>query len=100
MLVVVVVVTSPVVTSRSLGLLNEALLRQRTDRRFCTVTYASLQVNGGGSAQVCLSSGGHPLPYVLRADGSVEAVGEPGTLLGVLPTSGSATPPSSSRRAM
>jgi PAS domain S-box-containing protein len=64
--------------------LNEALLRQRSDRRFCTVAYASLQVNGGGSADVCLASGGHPLPYVLRADGTVEAVGKPGTLLGVL----------------
>ena len=42
-------------------------------------------MNGGGSAEVCLASGGHPLPYVLRADGTVEAVGEPGTLLGVLP---------------
>ena len=74
--------TSPAEILRKL---NEALLRQRSDRRFCTVAYASLQVNGGGSASVCLSTGGHPLPYVLRADGSVEAVGEPGTLLGVLP---------------
>ena len=65
--------------------LNDALLRQRTDRRFCTVAYASLNVNGNGSAEVCLSSGGHPLPYVMRADGTVQAVGEPGTLLGVLP---------------
>jgi PAS domain S-box-containing protein len=65
--------------------LNDALLRQRADRRFCTVAYASLSVNGGGAADVCLASGGHPLPYVLRADGAVEAVGEPGTLLGVLP---------------
>ena len=73
--------TSPAEVLRKL---NEALLRQRPDRRFCTVAYASLQVNGGGSAEVCLSSGGHPLPLVLRADGTVEAVGEPGTLLGVL----------------
>ena len=65
--------------------LNDALLRQRTDRRFCTVAYASLNVNGSGIADVCLATGGHPLPYVLRADGTVEAVGEPGTLLGVLP---------------
>src|SRR5919112_2418741 len=65
--------------------LNDALLRQRTDRRFCTVAYASLNVNGNGAAQVCLATGGHPLPLVLRADGRVEAVGEPGTLLGVLP---------------
>ena len=74
--------TSPAEVLRKL---NEALLRQRTDRRFCTVAYASLQVNGGGSADVCLATGGHPLPYVLRADGTVEMVGEPGTLLGVLP---------------
>jgi PAS domain S-box-containing protein len=64
--------------------LNDALLRQRTDRRFCTVAYASLNVNGSGTASVKLATGGHPLPYVLRADGTVEAVGEPGTLLGVL----------------
>jgi PAS domain S-box-containing protein len=74
--------TSPAEVLRKL---NDALLRQRSDRRFCTVAYASLQVNGGGSADVCLSTGGHPLPYVLRADGTVQAVGEPGTLLGVLP---------------
>ena len=74
--------TSPAEVLRKL---NEALLRQRSDRRFCTVAYASLHVNGNGAADVCLSTGGHPLPYVLRADGTVEAVGEPGTLLGVLP---------------
>ena len=74
--------TSPAEVLRKL---NDALLRQRTDRRFCTVAYASLQVNGGGSADVCLATGGHPLPYVLRRDGTVETVGEPGTLLGVLP---------------
>jgi PAS domain S-box-containing protein len=74
--------TSPAAVLRKL---NDALLRQRSDRRFCTVAYASMHVNGGGSAEVCLSTGGHPLPYVLRADGTVEAVGEPGTLLGVLP---------------
>ena len=65
--------------------LNDALLRQRTDRRFCTVAYGSLNLNGSGTANLCLATGGHPLPYVLRADGTVEAVGEPGTLLGVLP---------------
>jgi serine phosphatase RsbU (regulator of sigma subunit) len=74
--------TSPAEILRKL---NDALLRQRSDRRFCTVAYASLHLNGGGSAEACVSSGGHPLPYVLRADGTVEAVGEPGTLLGVLP---------------
>jgi PAS domain S-box-containing protein len=70
--------------SRSLGLLNEALLRQRSDRRFCTVAYAYLEPLSEG-ARIGFASGGHPLPLLLRADGSVQQVGEPGTLLGVLP---------------
>jgi PAS domain S-box-containing protein len=70
--------------SRSLRLLNEALLRQRDDRRFCTVAYAYLEAYDGG-IRVGVASGGHPLPMLVRPDGSVESVGEPGTLLGVLP---------------
>jgi PAS domain S-box-containing protein len=70
--------------SRSLGLLNEALLRQRADRRFCTVAYAYLEPLAVG-ARVGFASGGHPLPLLLRVDGTVEAVGAPGTLLGVVP---------------
>jgi serine phosphatase RsbU (regulator of sigma subunit) len=70
--------------SRSLRLLNEALLRQRDDRRFCTVAYAYLEAHDGG-IRVGVASGGHPLPMLLRPDGRVESVGEPGTLLGVLP---------------
>jgi serine phosphatase RsbU (regulator of sigma subunit) len=70
--------------SRSLLLLNEALLRQRDDRRFCTVAYAYIEKLDHG-ARAGISSGGHPLPILLRADGSVEPVGAPGTLLGVVP---------------
>jgi serine phosphatase RsbU (regulator of sigma subunit) len=70
--------------SRSLGLLNEALLRQRVDRRFCTVAYAYLEPLAEG-ARIGFASGGHPLPLLLRVDGTVEAVGAPGTLLGVVP---------------
>jgi PAS domain S-box-containing protein len=70
--------------SRSLHLLNEALLRQRDDRRFCTVAYAHLEPEPDGVRVGC-AIGGHPLPLLLRADGGVEAVGAPGTLLGVLP---------------
>jgi serine phosphatase RsbU (regulator of sigma subunit) len=70
--------------SRSLALLNEALLRQRSDRRFCTVAYAYLEPMSEG-ARIGFASGGHPLPLLLRADGSVQPVGEPGTLLGVVP---------------
>jgi PAS domain S-box-containing protein len=70
--------------SRSLRLLNEALLRQRDDRRFCTVAYGHLEP-GNGAARLRFASGGHPLPLVVRPDGSVQAVGSPGTLLGVVP---------------
>jgi serine phosphatase RsbU (regulator of sigma subunit) len=70
--------------SRILQLLNEAMLRQRDDRRFCTVAYAYLEKLDRG-ARAGISTGGHPLPLVLRADGSVEPVGAPGTLLGVVP---------------
>ena len=69
--------------SRSLEMLNEALLRQRTDLRFCTVTFAHVEPNSKG-AQITLSSGGHPLPLILRRDGTVEPLGAHGTLLGVV----------------
>ncbi len=67
-----------------LGTLNEALVRQRTDEEFCTVAFARLENNGHG-ARLTVSSGGHPLPLLLRADGRVDAVGTPGTLLGIMP---------------
>ena len=67
-----------------LSLLNEALLRQRTDRRFCTVLYGQLKHNGAG-ATFEFASGGHPLPLVLRSGGEAREVGEPGTLLGIVP---------------
>ena len=67
-----------------LALLNEALLRQRSDRRFCTVLYGRLSMNGHGR-MFEFSSGGHPLPLLLRADGRGEELGEPGTLLGIVP---------------
>ncbi len=70
--------------SRSLAVLNEALLRQRDDRRFCTVAYAYLEKLDHG-ARAGISCGGHPLPLLLRVDGTVEPVGAPGTLLGVVP---------------
>jgi serine phosphatase RsbU (regulator of sigma subunit) len=35
-----------------------------------------------GHLRITLCSAGHPLPMVLRANGAIEQVGEPGTLLG------------------
>jgi PAS domain S-box-containing protein len=64
--------------------LNTAMLRHGTDFRFCTVLYARL-TPGPDGVDVCLATGGHPLPLLLRAGGEVCYVGRPGTLLGILP---------------
>ena len=70
--------------SEILRLLNDAILRQRTDNRFCTVAYARVAKTPKG-VRVELSSGGHPLPLITRSDGEAEYAGEAGTLLGVVP---------------
>jgi serine phosphatase RsbU (regulator of sigma subunit) len=70
-----------------LGLLNDAILRQIDDGRFCTALYGRLVVGAGGadSAQLTLASAGHPQPLVRRADGRVETVPCAGPLLGIVP---------------
>jgi serine phosphatase RsbU (regulator of sigma subunit) len=65
-----------------LATLNEAMLEQRSDRRFCTVAYGELRRAGDG-LEGTIACGGHPLPLIARVDGSVETCGKPGTLLGV-----------------
>jgi PAS domain S-box-containing protein len=67
-----------------LRVLNDALLRQRGDFRFTTLAFCMLERDRGGWSLRC-ASGGHPRPLLLRADGSTEAVGHAGPLLGVLP---------------
>jgi PAS domain S-box-containing protein len=66
-----------------LAALNEALLRQGLDYRFCTALYASVTPRADG-CDVVLSTGGHPLPLVIRATGAIEQPGRPGTLLGIV----------------
>jgi GAF domain-containing protein len=68
---------------RMLVVLNEALVRNETDQ-YCTVVFARLS-GVGKHVKVTLACGGHPPPLFLGADGKVEAVGRPGTLLGVFP---------------
>ncbi len=70
--------------SRILKLLNDAILRQSPDQS-CTVACGRIDLKPADGARVTLSMGGHPLPLVLRAGGWVEQVGQPGTMLGVLP---------------
>ena len=69
--------------SAILRLLNDALLRQPASRQLCSAAYALLDLDGTAEGRVTLAAGGHPLPMLLRADGTVEPVGRPGTLLGV-----------------
>jgi PAS domain S-box-containing protein len=70
--------------ARLLSLLNRAVLAQRAEDRFCTVACARVHPLAGGHAEITVASGGHPLPLVLRADGSVEELGRAGPLLGVI----------------
>jgi serine phosphatase RsbU (regulator of sigma subunit) len=70
--------------SRLLSELNEALLRQGTGDHFCTVVAVRIDLEDGLPARMVACSGGHPLPMLVRADGSASAVGRPGTLLGVV----------------
>ena len=62
---------------------NDALLNNFQGAQFCTVALGVVEANGE-SARLGLTLGGHPAPFILRADGGVEAVGAPGSLLGVL----------------
>jgi PAS domain S-box-containing protein len=68
--------------SEVLGTLNTALQQRLADQWFCTVAYVRMRRAADG-ARLTVCCGGHPLPAVVRADGAVEFVGRPGTLLGV-----------------
>jgi len=65
------------------------MLRQRREHdnyKFCTVAYASLETNEGDTehgAKVTVCCGGHPPPFLLKADGSIYKIGQPGRVLGV-----------------
>ena len=64
-----------------LTLLHRALREQVADGRFCTVAYAYMQVVPG-HVRLELACGGHPLPFIVHGDGTVDEVGRLGTLLG------------------
>jgi serine phosphatase RsbU (regulator of sigma subunit) len=67
-----------------LRVLNEVLLSETPAQQFLTVTLADLRIGDSGT-EAAVASAGHPLPLLLHADGQVENVGEPGTLLGIVP---------------
>lgn len=70
--------------SRMLSILNDAILGDADvgEARFCTVCAALVRPNKKG-ARMRLATGGHPLPWVLRADGKAEQVGSSGLIVGV-----------------
>ena len=72
--------------SQVLRTLHDSISSERADLRFCTAALARIQTpsNGDGLVRLTVALGGHPLPLILRKDGGVDAVGEPGTLLGAL----------------
>ncbi len=51
--------------------------------RFCTVCLVRLEL-GSDRSTITTCLGGHPPPFVLRRDGTLEAIGRSGTLLGLL----------------
>lgn len=72
---------------RVLALLNDAMVRrleEGEDPRFCTAVFARLRAAADG-AQLTVSSGGHPLPLMLRRSGVVEELGEAGLIVGAFP---------------
>jgi PAS domain S-box-containing protein len=70
--------------SAVLSALNEAMIRQLDEDQFCTVACARLRPSAGGF-ELTAARGGHPSPLLLRADGSIEAIGPPGKAMGVFP---------------
>jgi len=64
--------------------LNRAILERAGDRRFCTAAFAQLEPVAGG-LRATIACGGHPLPLILRTDGTVTEAGGRGRLLGVDP---------------
>ncbi|MEU1534014.1 GAF domain-containing SpoIIE family protein phosphatase [Streptomyces fagopyri] len=68
---------------RILSLLNTALLTSH-HTRFATLVLASA-VRRGNEVDLKLTSGGHPAPLIIRADGTVEEADTRGTLVGAMP---------------
>jgi PAS domain S-box-containing protein len=72
--------------SEILAALNEAMLRQLSEDRFCTAACVRLEpLDGSAGVGVDVSRAGHPPPLLVRPEGTVEEVGLSGRALGVFP---------------
>ncbi len=65
-----------------LRVVNDAIRRRIGTGQFCTALVIGGRVHPEGY-EITVACGGHPPPLLVRADGRVEVVGEPGTLLGI-----------------
>lgn len=66
--------------------LNEVLLAQEplgVEPRFCAVCLIACSLTSDG-ATITVCCAGHPLPWLVRADGVASEVGQPGTVAGVI----------------
>jgi PAS domain S-box-containing protein len=63
---------------------NEALVHQQLDDRFCTIAYARVVPTSQG-VRVSMCRGGHPAPLIVRASGEITPFGTAGSLIGILP---------------
>ena len=66
-----------------LQVLNDTLLIDDADPRFCTLIYSRLS-RFGSAFRLTVASGGHPLPQVVRRHGAIERLGSFGSLVGCL----------------
>jgi PAS domain S-box-containing protein len=72
--------------SEVLAALNEAMLRQLPEDRFCTAACVRLEPqDGSADVRVDVSRAGHPPPLMVHSGGEVEEVGCSGRVLGVFP---------------
>jgi PAS domain S-box-containing protein len=72
--------------SEILAALNEAMIRQLPEDRFCTAACLRLEPqDGSAGVGVDASRAGHPPPFLVRPEGAVEEVGCSGRVLGVFP---------------
>ena len=70
--------------SEVLAALNEAMLRQLSEDRFCTAACVRLEPEDGSEGVgLDVSRAGHPVPLLVRSGGPVEEVGCSGRVLGV-----------------
>jgi serine phosphatase RsbU (regulator of sigma subunit)/PAS domain-containing protein len=63
--------------------LNDAMCRQDLEGRFCTIACVHMDTSRP-AIRVAVARGGHPPALLRRADGAVEELGKPGTLLGLV----------------